>query len=222
MPDYTVKTLGEIEATHGGGFRKARAALGVTSFGMQILELPPDFDGHPEHDHLGSGQEEVYVVMRGRGEIEIDGERIAIDPETLVRIGPSARRKIYAGPDGLKVLALGAVPGQAYQAPHFTKLGTTDLVHELPDEELQDLLRDPQCPVEVQPDGTRVIALSEFHRLAETRFGQIDGMEERLDQFLTHMGGSVVRRPAGVAFAFPETTLRGLGVRPGPYGRATQ
>jgi hypothetical protein len=65
---------------------------------MQIIDLPPRFDGHPEHDHRGSGQEEVYVVLRGSGVVEINGELIAIDPETLVRVGPESRRKIYAGP----------------------------------------------------------------------------------------------------------------------------
>ena len=45
--------------------------LGVTSFGMQILELPPNLEGYPEHDHAQGGQEEVYVVLRGAGEIEI-------------------------------------------------------------------------------------------------------------------------------------------------------
>ena len=126
MADYTAKRIDELEAIYGGGFKRARAALGVESFGMQVIDLPPNADQHPEHDHAESGMEEVYLLLRGSGEIEIDGERVPLDAETLVRVGPPARRKLWAGPDGMRVLALGGVPGQAYEPAELTKLGAPD------------------------------------------------------------------------------------------------
>jgi mannose-6-phosphate isomerase-like protein (cupin superfamily) len=204
MSDHTVKRIDEVEAIHGGGFLRLRAALGVRSFGVQVIQLPPGSDGHPEHDHLGTGQEEVYVVLNGSGEIDVDGERIPIDREMFVRVGPASRRKLYAGSDGLRVLALGGVPGEAYQPPHFTELGASDLTGELPDAELRRLLSDPECPVAVEPGGRQVVLLSDFHQIVRKRFGEIEGMEERLDQFLTHLGGSILRDRSEVAFAFTE------------------
>jgi hypothetical protein len=126
VADYTAKRIDEIEAIYRGGFKRARADLGVESFGMQIIDLPPNADQHPEHDHAESGTEEVYLPLRGSGEIEIDGERVPIDADTLVRVGASARRKLWAGPDGIRVLALGGVPGQVYEPPEITKLGAPD------------------------------------------------------------------------------------------------
>jgi mannose-6-phosphate isomerase-like protein (cupin superfamily) len=123
MPGYTVKKIDEMDTAFGGGMRLARAALGVTSFGMQIEEFPPDFDQYPEHSHDEDGQEEVYMVMRGSAEIEIDGQRIAMDPETVVRVGPGVSRRIVPGPQGARILALGGVPGAAYEAPDFSKIG---------------------------------------------------------------------------------------------------
>jgi mannose-6-phosphate isomerase-like protein (cupin superfamily) len=123
MAAYSVKKLSEMETTFGGGMRLARAALGVESFGMQVEEFPPGFDKYPEHSHSEDGQEEVYVVLRGSGEIDIDGERFPIDPETLVRVGPGVNRRIFAGPEGVRILALGAVPGAVYEAPEFSKPG---------------------------------------------------------------------------------------------------
>ena len=49
MPDYTAKRIDDMEAIFGGGFRKARSELGVTSFGMQVLDFPPNADQYPEH-----------------------------------------------------------------------------------------------------------------------------------------------------------------------------
>lgn len=121
MSGYTVKKIDEMDTAFGGGMRLARASLGVTSFGMQVEEFPPNFDQYPEHSHDEDGQEEVYMVLRGSAEIEIDGERIPMDADTVVRVGPGVSRRIYAGPEGVRMLALGGVPGAAYEPPDFSK-----------------------------------------------------------------------------------------------------
>ena len=125
MSDYTAKQIDEMEAPFGGGFKKARAELGVESFGMQVIDLPPNYSDYPEHDHAEDGQEEVYSIMRGSGDIDVEGERIALTPDVLVRVGPGTKRKIYSGSDGLRLLALGGTPGAAYEITEFTELTGT-------------------------------------------------------------------------------------------------
>jgi mannose-6-phosphate isomerase-like protein (cupin superfamily) len=123
MAGYSVKKIDELEATYGGGYKRARAELGVEAFGFSILDFPPDADQYPEHDHSGDGQEEVYVVLRGSGSIDIAGERFDLDPEVLVRVGPGVMRKIYSGPEGLRLAAVGGVPGKAYEPSKNSQLG---------------------------------------------------------------------------------------------------
>jgi mannose-6-phosphate isomerase-like protein (cupin superfamily) len=123
MVDYTAKRIGEMEAGFGGGFVKARAELGVTSFGMQVIQLPPQYSDYPEHDHAESGQEEVFLAIGGSGWIVVDGERVELDGDTFVRVGPEARRKVYAGPEGLRLLAIGGAPGEPYKIVPMTELG---------------------------------------------------------------------------------------------------
>ncbi|HLJ21331.1 MAG TPA: hypothetical protein VKU84_14090, partial [Stellaceae bacterium] len=68
--DFTVKRLDEMEAAFGGGFIRARASLGASAFGMQVLALPPSSgDAYPEHDHLHDGQEEVYLLLSGAADL---------------------------------------------------------------------------------------------------------------------------------------------------------
>jgi mannose-6-phosphate isomerase-like protein (cupin superfamily) len=122
MANYTAKRIDEMEAAFGGGLKKARAELGVESFGMQVVDLPPNYNDYPEHDHESDGQEEVYSVMQGSGQIEIEGERIDLTPDVLVRVGPGIKRKLFSGPAGLRVLALGGTPGAVYEAAEFTEL----------------------------------------------------------------------------------------------------
>src|SRR5271168_4284385 len=107
MADYTAKQIDQMESAFGGGFVKARAELGVTSFGMQVIRMPPDYDDYPEHDHVEDRQEEVYLALRGSGWIEIDGERVELGADVLVRVAPGAKRRVHSGPDGLQMLVIG-------------------------------------------------------------------------------------------------------------------
>jgi mannose-6-phosphate isomerase-like protein (cupin superfamily) len=126
MADYTIKRIDDMEAVFGGGYKRARAELGVSAFGMQVLDFPPNADQYPEHDHAHDGQEEVYVPLRGSGEIEIDGERHRLEPDLVVRVAPGVKRMIRTGDEPLRLLALGGVPGAPYEAPEVSQLGAPD------------------------------------------------------------------------------------------------
>ncbi len=126
MADYAVKKIDEMEGAYRGAFKRARAELGVESFGMQILDMPPSYDGYPEHDHAEDGQEEVYLALRGGGEIEIDGERFPLDGEQVVRVASGTMRKVWPGEQGIRLLVLGGKPGELYEAPEITQLGAPD------------------------------------------------------------------------------------------------
>jgi hypothetical protein len=126
MADYAVKRIDEMEAVYAGAFKRARAELGIHSFGMQVLDMPANTDQYPEHDHAGDGQEEVYVALRGSGEVEIEGTRYPLDLETMVRVSAGTKRKIWPGEEGLRVLAIGGCPDKAYEPPEVSQLGAPD------------------------------------------------------------------------------------------------
>lgn len=132
MPDITHAKIEELEAVdflEGFTFRRAGRELGVTPFGMSIIDMPPDTTAYPAHDHHSEGpgnppahqlgQEEVYIALRGSADIEVDGQRYPVDADHIIRVGPTARRAILPGPDGVRLLALSGVPGQAYD-PELT------------------------------------------------------------------------------------------------------
>ena len=126
MADYAVRRIGEMEAVYAGAYKRARAELGVSSFGIQVIDIPAGAHQHPEHDHADDGQEEVYIALRGSGEVEIEGERHRLDPETMIRVSPGTMRKVWPGDDGLRLLAIGGIPGAAYEPPEISELGAPD------------------------------------------------------------------------------------------------
>jgi mannose-6-phosphate isomerase-like protein (cupin superfamily) len=84
---------------------------------MQVLDLPPAFGDYPEHDHSGDGQEEVYVVLEGSAECEVDGERVHAEAGSMLRVEPMSRRKLHGGPHGARLLAIGCPASGAYERP---------------------------------------------------------------------------------------------------------
>lgn len=108
MP-HAIVTPNDIEPINGV-FRPLRQALGVSAFGLNQIELPPDAEG-PEHDHAADGQEEVYVIIRGGGAIRVEGVESALEAGQCVFLSPDARRQMVAGPEGLAWLGIGCQPG---------------------------------------------------------------------------------------------------------------
>ncbi len=126
MADVTVKRLEEFEAIFGGGFRRVRAGLGVSSFGLAVMDLPPDFTVYPDHDQTHDNQEEVYTALSGRATLRVGGqggEEHELAPGIWIRVGAAEKRKILTGSEPVRVLAVGASPGEAYVAPDFTDEG---------------------------------------------------------------------------------------------------
>ena len=121
MADLTVKRLDDFETTFGGSMKLVRHGLGVESFGMQVIDMPPHADQYPEHDHAESGQEEVYIVLDGAAFIQANGAEHEVTPGVFVRVGPGQRRKWITRDQGARLLALGGVPGEAYTAPDMSK-----------------------------------------------------------------------------------------------------
>ena len=126
MPDVTVREIDEMDAIHGGLARRARAELGVTAWGMQVLTLPPNWDGYPEHLHdaaaFDPNQEEVYIPLEGSATLVADGAEFALRPGTMARVGPEQARRILPGPDGVRLVALGGKPG-SFEAGAWTEIG---------------------------------------------------------------------------------------------------
>jgi mannose-6-phosphate isomerase-like protein (cupin superfamily) len=121
MPDVTVKRFEELDSYQGQGVPKGQFAyagrgLGVTAWGMNLLNLPSSWPGYPDHDHAKDGQEEVYIVLEGTATLEAGGKTWALERGTLARVGPQQKRKILPGPHGVTILAIGGTPGKAYES----------------------------------------------------------------------------------------------------------
>lgn len=132
MGEVTHTKIGEIDAIDGFfegiTFHRVAADLGVSAFGISIIELAPGANDYPEHDHsedgIGGqmfakrpqqfGQEEVYVALRGSGTLQAGDQEYPLDPDHIARVGPDVKRKVLPGSEGIRLLVIGATPGRVY------------------------------------------------------------------------------------------------------------
>jgi tetratricopeptide (TPR) repeat protein len=117
MSKYAVAKLDEIDEITDGRepWRPVRHHFGIRAFGVNT------WTGHEagnriinEHDEEGE-DEELYYVQAGRARFELGGETVDAPAGTFVFVEPGVRRTAFAEEPGTTLLAVGAIPGQAYE-----------------------------------------------------------------------------------------------------------
>ena len=112
---YKVSSLDELG--EGYGFRKIRAPLGVTAFGVNAVVYPPRYDG-PEHYH--DTQDELYFVNRGTATFVIDGDEHTVGEGGVVHVESTTPRRVSnAGDDDLVVFVVGGKGGYVERDGHL-------------------------------------------------------------------------------------------------------
>jgi hypothetical protein len=119
---YAGRRIEDLPQLWDGFAKLVRDGLGITGFGAQIMDLPPDYRTK-SHDETGSGQQELYIALSGSGWVLVHGEpedRVVLDTDHLAAVSPEVDRTIASGPDGMRVLCIGGTPGRAYSPPEWT------------------------------------------------------------------------------------------------------
>lgn len=83
------------------------AAGGAANQSLAEAELQP---GQPTQRHYHARAEEIYVLLEGDGEMEVDGERRSVGPGDAILIPPGAWHQIRAGESGARFLCCCAPP----------------------------------------------------------------------------------------------------------------
>jgi len=119
---YKGSAIDELPQIWDGFAKLVRQGLDITAFGVQIMDLPPDYSTKA-HDESETGQEEFYLGLRGSGAVLIDpdGERLPLDLDHVARVSPGVSRTLTSGPEGLRVLCVGGCPGEAYKPQDWTQ-----------------------------------------------------------------------------------------------------
>jgi hypothetical protein len=120
MPAVRHAHLAELPTAHfddpdDPDWTPLRHLLGISAFGVNVLLGGEPgamvVERHDEDDH-----EELYVMLEGEAEFTVGDERIAARPGTVVFVGePSLTRQARVTRAPARVLAIGGVPGRAFE-----------------------------------------------------------------------------------------------------------
>ena len=93
---------GRVEGLEG---RFGRGPTGARDIGVSLWRYAPNLRNPTGHKHRE--QEEAYLVIRGSGQVLLDGEVSELRQWDLVRVSPDVVRAFAAGPEGLEIVAVG-------------------------------------------------------------------------------------------------------------------
>lgn len=91
-----------------------RKELGLTGCEVSLNRLPAG-KGMP-FVHAHKKNEEVYIVLRGKGTFFMDGEEFPIEEGSLIRVAPEGARSWKAGDEDLYFICIQAEAGSLHQA----------------------------------------------------------------------------------------------------------
>jgi mannose-6-phosphate isomerase-like protein (cupin superfamily) len=101
----------------GYGFRKVRAPLGVTAFGINWLVYPPGADGVL---HYHDTQDELYLVHRGTAKFTVDGDEHVVGEGGIVHVESTTHRLVSnVGEGDLYLLVVGGKGGYVERDGHL-------------------------------------------------------------------------------------------------------
>jgi hypothetical protein len=116
---YEIVSIDDLDRYDGWAkedpvLRPLRRRVGFRPFGLNCWEANA-VGGHiiQPHSEVG-GDEELYIVLRGRATFTVAGETIDAPVGTLVHAPPGTAREAVAVEEGTIVLAAGAKPGEAF------------------------------------------------------------------------------------------------------------
>jgi len=117
---YAIAHMEEIDELDDGRqpWRPVRHHFGISSFGITAWTGREAGDRIlNEHDEADATDrsEELYLVTQGRAVFELDGERRDAPAGTFVFVEPDVKRTAFAEEPGTTIVAVGGVPGKAYE-----------------------------------------------------------------------------------------------------------
>jgi len=120
---YSSSRIDDLPTLWGGMCKLVRVGLGLSAFGVNVLDIGPDYVTS-DHTESASGQEELYLVLSGAATLLVGAPgqeaRIELTPDVVARVAPEARRLFHTGADGARLLIVGGEPGKAYAPPDWS------------------------------------------------------------------------------------------------------
>ena len=90
MPNYAIAQLDEIPPKRCpcGHARRAFAEMPSAVASLHVVNIEVD-----SRTHYHKRMTEIYLVLEGEGEMELDGKRVPVKPMTAIYIKPGCRHR---------------------------------------------------------------------------------------------------------------------------------
>ena len=104
-------------------WKSMRHHFGISAFGVNAVTKDAGNVLIPEHEHGGSGEQELYIIQRGAAVATLDGEQVDVPAGSAVAVEGPVRRKFEATESPTTLIVVGGPPGKACVVGDWEELG---------------------------------------------------------------------------------------------------
>jgi len=108
-----------MKETFQKGWKSVRWHMGIEAFGVNASTRNKGEVLTPVHDELDENQDELFVVLEGLAEFELDGKKVKAKAGTLISVKPAVKRGAKALEDKTTILIIGAPTNKLYKPPSW-------------------------------------------------------------------------------------------------------
>lgn len=109
--NYTAVNIGKMSDQQEKVFIKD--ATKATGTEISFEELPPHKESSFLHTHKQN--EEMYIILKGSGDFQVDGESFPVNEGSLIRIAPNGKRALRSGGEPMLYMVIQSKEGSLNQ-----------------------------------------------------------------------------------------------------------
>ena len=114
-----IKDVPPKKSTYSKGWKSIRWHMGIEGFGVNGVTKSKGEWLTPIHDEVEGDQDELFYVIEGLAEFDLNGKKIAAPAGSLVSVKPTVKRGAKALKTQTTLLIIGSPIGAAYEPPDW-------------------------------------------------------------------------------------------------------
>ena len=91
---FTSSRIDDLPSIWDGMCKLVRSGLGLSAFGVNVLDIGPDYTT-TDHTEAASGQEELYLVLSGKLQFKLGDEIVELGKHEAIRVPPGTWRGVW-------------------------------------------------------------------------------------------------------------------------------
>lgn len=114
-----VNDIPPMEESFTKGWHSLRWYFGIKGFGVNAITRDKGEWLTKDHDELETGQQELFIILEGKAEFTLDGQKVVSRRGSMIAVEPEVKRSADSLATPTTMLIIGAPADKKYIPPNW-------------------------------------------------------------------------------------------------------